>query len=94
MSAADHGETDRAMSTLQAKVLRLVAEVARLEARVDALESESSPDESVPVDFDMPSESERLAMVKRLRAASLAGIEANALDRNRAGRTYRKESGG
>ena len=89
MSAADHGETDRAMLTLQAKLSEVVASQARLEARVVALEESAGP--SPEVDPAMPSRAERDAMRERLRARTLAGIEANKADPTRAGRTFRRD---
>ena len=48
MSAADHGETDRAILTLQATVKDIAARLALVEARVDTLENpESDPARSL-----------------------------------------------
>lgn len=88
MSAADTGADQRAMEALQAKVADLSARLVALEA--DAVENPEPPVVE-PVDPDMPSEADRVAMRERLRARTLAGIEANKKDSTRAGRTYRRE---
>lgn len=90
MSAADAGADQRAMATLQAKVTGLAAAQVRLEARVDALENPEPPVVE-PVDPCKMPEADRLAMRRRLRAGTLAGIEANKKDRYRAGRTFQRE---
>ncbi len=58
-----------------------------VESRLDALENpEAQPSPEVtPVDPDIPSEADRIAMRESLRAGTLKGIEANKTDRNRAG---------
>ena len=114
MSAADHGETDRAMSTLQARVSEALAQVARQDAEIvklkgqvaalsgrvadletkvarDTLEHGPAQPEALVDPADTLSEVDKVAMRERLRAASLAGIKANKLDRYRAGRTYRRD---
>ena len=88
-------ETLAQLARTDAEIVKLKGQVSALSGRVIALESgpaetpEPSP-AGLPVDPDMPSEADRIAMRERLRAGTAAGIEANKKDRNRAGRTYRR----
>ena len=108
MSAESDGDARTAamIQALQKRMDRAAAEVVKLHAMVKALGGrvhtlevardalEDGPAQAVALTHDpnMPSQAERDAIRKRLRAATLAGIKANRTDRYRAGRTYRQES--
>ena len=102
MSAADHGETDRAILTLQATVKDLSARLVQLEARVDALglrvvalESAGPSSESAwqyPDDGCTMTEQEKVAMRERLRKRQAEGMEAHRKDPGYAARTFRREA--
>lgn len=98
MSAPDVAALQAGVSDALAQLARADAAMVKLQGmvktlggRVLALEStqpKPKPEISDCTDPNRPSEADREAMRKRLKARTLEGIAANKLDRDRAGRTY------